>query len=111
MGKEKNAGAADPIGLMIDRAIGALARSANATDAPAADISADFGPLTPLEAAILSLDHDLRAVLRMTEAIKLQTETFETFARAMQETLKQIRKQLPSNPDTRTPHDDLHRKE
>ena len=89
MTKKKSAGTATTTAAMLDAEIGAIAASESApAGPPAATPAAD---LTPLEAAVLSLNHDLNTVLRHCEQIRDAVSAFETFARAVSMDLRDIR--------------------
>ena len=89
MAKKRNAAPATTTAAMLDREIGAIAASESALAGPPAATPAP--DLTPLEAAVLSLDHDLTTVLRHCQAIRDQVSAFETFARAVSVDIQQIK--------------------
>lgn len=90
MRKKRSAGTAVTMDQMADREIGALARSEFETGGHPAGTSADG--MTPVVAALLSLDRDLTTVLRECEEIRRRVEAFETFARALRACMGELRK-------------------
>lgn len=74
------------------------AASENGTASPGGSTSAPGGPheLSPLEAAILSLDRDISNALAMLAKIQTQAAMFETFVRALQADMAAIRSAIPS---------------
>ena len=89
MTKKKSAGTATTTAAMIDREIGAIASSESALAAPPAATPAP--DMTPLEAAVICLSHDLNTVLRQCHEIREAVSAFETFARAVSVDMRDIR--------------------
>jgi hypothetical protein len=82
---------ADTLAIMVDEQIGEIVKSAPEEALRSDDTPAGDGSLLPLEAAILSIDHDIRTALRVVGEIKRQAEAFETFARSLSTDMQEIK--------------------
>lgn len=93
---KKRAKPAKSLGTQVDQQIKALVAQENAEALLMGGISAHDGSLSPIEAAILALDHDTQSMLRLLQQIKNQTLLFETFQRSMAVEILKIKQQLRS---------------
>lgn len=101
MAKKRNAGIVSTTAAMIDREIGERVDSESVLAEPPAATPAPG--LTPLEAAVLSLNHDLNTILDHCKTILVAVSAFETFARAVSVDIRDIETALAAARSARPP--------
>jgi hypothetical protein len=80
---------ADTLNDILDRQIGELVASASEAARPAAATPAP--DMTPLEAAVLSMSHDLVETLRLARQLQEQSRMIETVARALSADMEAVK--------------------
>ena len=86
---KKNARTVSTSASALDGQIGALVRLEPEAGLPTDATGA--GDMSPLEAAVLAMSHDLETLLRFAGELKRQGEALETFARALTSDMKAVK--------------------
>jgi hypothetical protein len=89
---KKNAPPANTLSAILDRQIAELVASELETASPPAATSADA--MSPLEAAVLSMSHDLAETLRFARSLQEQGRMLETVARALAADMAEVKRAI-----------------